>query len=333
MHRFFDPRPQVPTRQPPRYKLQLLFLLDQELFSFPLTRQARLNNILVLYVTDAKFCRMTAELVKAFNSLPRKEKTASGMVPNEWHFDIRYVHLEPNPSHALVFVQPQSQFIHMERLPVGLPHDASGIVFFPESGKEAAPEAAKTILYSFVNNMGNNQMMGSRAPPAFAPWKLTTDDRSLAVAVGNELKRLGVRPDALCKIGVSRPSVNRLADTVFTRVFSRMKQYLFSDPTISDVISTPTSIGFENFKLDDPPLNLHGMNGLPDLLMKYVQLWKNCEPPGPGELDSSAMLAGIQLGVAMLERKLLEKPEAIIKAQADRGSPEAALDYGLRCVG
>jgi hypothetical protein len=276
---------------------------------------------------------MTAELVKAFNSLPRKEKTPSGMVPNEWHFDIRYVHLEPNPSHVLVFVQPQSQFIHMERLPVGLPPDASGIEFFPESGKEAAPEVAKTILYSFVNNMGNNQMMGSRAPPAFSPWKLTTDDRSLAVAVGNELKRLGVRPDALCKIGVSRPSVNKLADTVFARVFSRMKQHLFSNPTISDVISTPTSIGFENFKLDDPPLNLHGMNGLADLLMKYIQLWKNCEPPGPGESGSSAMLADIQLGVAMLERKLLEKPEAMIKAQADRGSPEAALDYGLRCAG
>ena len=273
---------------------------------------------------------MTTELVKAFNSLPRKEKTPSGMVPNEWHFDIRYVHLEPNPSHVLVFVQPQSQFVHMERLPVGLSSDASGIAFFPESGKEAAPEVAKTILYSFVNNMGNNQMMGSRAPPASAPWKLTTDDRSLAVAVGNELKRLGVRPDGLCKISVSRPSVNTLADTVFTRVFSRLKQCLFSDRTVTDAISTPTSIGFENFKLDDPPLNIHGLSGLPDMLMKYIQLWKNCEPPGLEESDSAAMLADIQLGVAMLERKLLEKPEAMIKAQADRGSPEAALDYGLR---
>ena len=174
--------------------------------------------------------------------------------------------------------------------------------------------------------------MGSRAPPAFAPWKLTTHDRSLAVAVGNELKRLGVRPDGLCRIGVSRPSVNTLADTVFTRVFSRMKQYLFSDPAVADVISTPTSIGFENFKLDDPPVNMQGLDGLPDLLMKYIQLWKNCEPPGPGESNTSAMLVDIQLGVAMLERKLLEKPEAMIKAQADRGSPEAALDYGLRCA-
>ncbi|KIM41576.1 hypothetical protein M413DRAFT_445548 [Hebeloma cylindrosporum] len=270
---------------------------------------------------------MTAELVKAFNSLPRKEKTPSGLVPNEWHFDIRYVHLEPTPSHVLVFVQPQSQLIHMERLPVGLPMDAAGIVFFPESGKEAAPEAAKGILHSFVNNMGNN-VMGARAPPPFAPWKLT-EDRSLAVAVGNELKRLGVRPDGVCNIGVSRPSVNKLADTVFTRVFSRLKETIFPERLVRDVISTPTSIGFENFKLDDPPLNMHDLNGVPDLLMKYVQLWKNCEPPGP-ESNSSAVLGDIQLGMAMLERKLIEKPEALIKGQADRGSPEAALDYGLR---
>ena len=267
---------------------------------------------------------MATKLVKAFNSLPLKEKTTSAMVPNEWHFDIRYIHLEP-PSHALVLIQPQSKFIHMERLPLGLPHDTSGIAFFPESGKEAAPEAVKTILHSFVNSMP-----GSGAPPPFAPWRLTTDDRSLAIAVGNELKRLGVRPDDLCKIGVSRPSVTKLADTLFARVFSRMKQSLFSDRSAGDVISTPTSIGFGSFKLDDPPLNLHGMNGTSDLLMKYVQLWKNSEPPGPEESHTSSMLVNIQLGVAMLERKLIEKPEAMVKAQADRGSPEAAMDYGLR---
>jgi hypothetical protein len=272
---------------------------------------------------------MTAKLVKAFNSLPRKEKTPSGMVPNEWHFDIRYIHLEP-PSHALVLFQPQSQFVHMERLPLGLPHDSSGVVFFPESGKEAAPEAAKTILHSFVNNMGNKVMMGSRAPPPFAPWKLTTEDRSLAVAVGNELKRLGVSSDDVCKVRVSRPSVNVLAQSIFTSVFSKLKQSLFPDPIVGDFISTPTSIGFENFKLDEPPLNMRDPNGLADLLMKYIQLWKNCELPGPEDFDSSTMLLVIQQGMAMLERKLLEQPEATVKAQADRGSQEAALDYGLR---
>ena len=98
---------------------------------------------------------MTSELVKSFNALPRKEMAPPDEVLNEWHFDFRYIQLEPNPSHVITLIQPQSQIIHIERLPVGLPTNQSGIEYFPESGKEAAPEVARALLHAFVNNLGH----------------------------------------------------------------------------------------------------------------------------------------------------------------------------------
>ena len=115
---------------------------------------------------------MTSELVKAFNALPRKEMAPSDEVLNEWHFDFCYIEVEPNPSHVTTPIQPQSQIIHIERLPIGLTTNQSGIEYFHESGKEAAPEVAKAFLYAFVNYLG--QSTTANAPPTFAPWKLTT---------------------------------------------------------------------------------------------------------------------------------------------------------------
>ena len=122
---------------------------------------------------------------------------------NERHFDLRYIQLEPTPSHIIALIQPQSQFIHIERLPIGLPVNQSGIEYFPESGKAAAPEVAKALLHAFVNNLGQSAILN--APPAFSPWKMTTEDQDLASAVGDELKRIGVRPLKLCNIGLSKP--------------------------------------------------------------------------------------------------------------------------------
>ena len=94
-----------------------------------------------------------------------------------------------------------SQIIHIECLPVGLPTSQSGIEYVHESGKEAAPEVAKDLLYAFVNNLG--QSTTANAPPAFASLKLTTEDKDQASAVSDELKRIGVRPLELCTITLS----------------------------------------------------------------------------------------------------------------------------------
>ena len=106
-------------------------------------------------VLDQSICieKMTFELVKSINALPRKEMESSDEVLNEWHFDFRYIQLEPNPSHVITLIQPQSQIIHIERLPVGLPTNQSGIEYFLESGKEAAPEVPKALLHALI--LGN----------------------------------------------------------------------------------------------------------------------------------------------------------------------------------
>lgn len=273
-------------------------------------------------------------LVKEFNSLPRREKAPSGRVPNDWHFDIRYVQIEPTPSHILVLINPHSQFLHMERLPVGLPAGQSGIAFFPESGKEAAPEVAKALLHAFVNKLGQGQVMGIHAPPAFAPWKLTTEDKDLATEIGKEFKRLGVSPDELHKIGVSRMSVNRITDEAFHKLFANLKNTIGLSGIAGSVIKTPEPIAFHNFKL--MPLERRHAPGetkeerRANDGLEYVQKLVNARPPKASEVETKVMLQQqsqeIQLALKMIE----EKPVNVVKAEADRGDAKAAFDYGLR---
>lgn len=82
---------------------------------------------------------MSKKHVRSFNALARKPLSPSGLVPNSWHFDIRYVHREPIPSHIL-FIQDASEFSQLERLPIGLSTLSSGIEFFPDTPGEAAQE-------------------------------------------------------------------------------------------------------------------------------------------------------------------------------------------------
>ena len=152
---------------------------------------------------------MSDDLVSSFNALPRKPRGPIGRVSNEWHFDLRYVHLEPTPSHVVFILHPQLQFTHVARLPLGVPNDSSGITFFPESGLEAASEVSRSLLHIFVNNLDWNYKPHINAIPPFAPWKLTTMDKTLAAAVGAEFQNLGIRAKELHKIGVSSPSLNR----------------------------------------------------------------------------------------------------------------------------
>ena len=110
-----------------------------------------------------------------------------------------------------------SQIIHIVRLPIGLPTSQSGIEYVPQSGKEAAQEVAKALLYPFVNNLG--QSTTANAPRAFAPLKLTREDKDQAsAAVSDELKRIGVPPLQLCTITPSKPQTNYIMQKAFTRV-------------------------------------------------------------------------------------------------------------------
>ena len=181
-----------------------------------------------------------------------KERAPPGRVLNEWHFDFRYIQLQPTPSHIIALIQPQSQFIHIERLPIGLPTNQSGIEYLPESGKEAAPEVAKALLHAFVNKLGQSAI--PNAPPAFSPWKLMTVDKDLASAVSDEFKRIGVRPPELCNIGLSRPQTNAIMQEAFTRLFASIKTVTGYTGIAAAAIKTPQPFIFWNFKLSGPAL-------------------------------------------------------------------------------
>ena len=276
---------------------------------------------------------MSKTLVKSFNALPRNPKAPSGFVPNEWHFDIRYIQIEPTPSHVLFLLQPQSQFVHLERLPLGLSPGASGLTFFPETGREAAPELVKGLLHSFVNNLGLNR---SGEKIFGAPWKLSTEDRELAEAVGEEVKRLGVRAEALWTIGVSSPRVNGLAQTAFENYFGTLKKSIGINDLSAAAIVAPDSIIFSTFKADGEPQvcvdmsNLNAENKDIALAMNYVQLRAAASPVTELEPNTKRMLEQQQIHIQEFYLSLDQRTEAIVRAEADAGDPEALAEYGLR---
>ena len=230
---------------------------------------------------------MSSNLVKSFNALPRKERAPSGRLPNEWHFDLRYIQLEPIPSHIIAIIQPQSQFIHIERLPIGLPANQSGIEYFPKSGKEAALEVAKALLHAFVDRLGQSAI--PNAPPAFSPWKLTTGDKDLASAVSEEFKRIGVHPLELCNIKLSRPQTNAVMQEAFTCLFASIKTVTGYTGITAAAIKTPQPFIFWNFKLDPlkdlspaelggDPVDLEQVEKF-HLPLKYIQTLMNSRLP------------------------------------------------------
>ena len=176
-------------------------------------------------------------LVKSFNALPHK-----GDLPDDCSTNGTLtcgIQLEPTPSHIITLIQPKSQLIHIGRLPIGLPANQSGIEYFPESGKEAAPEVAKALLHAFVSKLGQSAI--PNAPPAFSPWKLTTVDKDLASAVSDEFKRIGVRPLELCNIGLSKPQTNAIMQEAFTgtRHFATAKMAAGFTGIAAAAIKTP----------------------------------------------------------------------------------------------
>jgi hypothetical protein len=268
---------------------------------------------------------MSKKLVRSFNALSRKPLSPSGIVPNSWHFDIRYVHLEPSPSHILFLIQDTSEFSHMERLPIGLPTCSSGIEFFPDTPEEAAPEVAKALMQAFVN------CFGDQASQAIAPWNLTTEDKNLAVAVGDEFKKLGVGYEALHKVGVSTKDVNDRTQEVFSRLFTALKKAVGYVDNIAFFISTPSSIIFSPLPDESPRGDQEGDF---ELALKYVQELQRCRPPTENNdiLDPKEHVEKLTREMDDIQQVIREKPEHVVKSEADNGNPDSALDYGLRFV-
>lgn len=266
---------------------------------------------------------MSQQDVARFNALPRTSRAPSDRVANDWHFDIRFIHLDP-PSHLLFMVQPESTFIHTEML------GSKPMMFFPETGKEAAPEVARGLIRAFLTSFGDIGMT------PLAPWKLTTEDTDLATAVGAELKRLGVRKE-LCKISVSHSNA-AIARESFEGFFNGLKSHMNFSEIASAAVSCPESIAFRNFA---PPSSVSraaasrnreggGDSSSFETALAYVNIRKNCIPIDFSKSVDHTWGARIMNEIDNVLAMVKSKPENVIKAEADAGNSEAALDYGFR---
>ncbi|KAK0469902.1 uncharacterized protein EV420DRAFT_1497412 [Desarmillaria tabescens] len=278
-----------------------------------------------LKITHVSFMSttMSKQDVTRFNALPRTPRAPSGRVANDWHFDLRFIHLDP-PSHLLFMVQPESTFIHTEIL------GSKPMMFFPETGKEAAPEVARGLIRAFLTSFGEIGMT------PLAPWKLTTEDTDLATAVGAEFKRLGVRKE-LCKISVSQSNAV-IARESFEGFFKGLKSHMNFPEVASAAVSCPESIAFHNFT---PPSSVsraaanvrHERDDdtiLVETALAYANIRKNCIPIDFSKSVEDIWGAKIGKEIDNVLDMVESKPERVIKAKADAGNSEAALDYGFR---
>ena len=66
------------------------------------------------------------------------------------------------------------------------------------------------------------------------------------------------------------------------------------------------------------------------LPLKYIQTLTDLRPPDANELDIKSVTARVGPEMHVLLKMLEERPEGVVKADADAGDADAALDYGVR---
>ncbi|KAJ7471808.1 hypothetical protein FB451DRAFT_308275 [Mycena latifolia] len=256
--------------------------------------------------------------VDIFNKLHRSPRAPSGRVPNVWHFDIRYIQLQP-PSHTVFLLQPESSIIHTELVPVGQPKGL-GFTFFPDTAKEAAPEIANALIHAFVNGLGVGKI--ERNPPApYAPWSFTTDDRNLAKEVSMELKRLGVQAPEVCDVKFV-PKVTKQADLAFAQFFESIKAASGLEHMARATLTAPQGISFSYFKL--APWVEKKSDEL-EAALAYFRRLSGCRPTSV-DPDMREFQKEILATMEMLQ----QRNSATVLSEADAGNPQAALEYSLR---
>jgi hypothetical protein len=262
--------------------------------------------------------KSTTLLVKTFNDLPRAEILASHRGPNEWYFDLRYIQFEPNPHHALYLAQTLDSIYHLEPLPAGLPTNRSGLEYFPETGREAAPEVVKGIMYAFLHRMG-----GKAAP--FAPWRLTTPDKRLLAAVNAEFRRIGIHSSL--EVTETTFLAHCLTDDCFAIQYNNLKKKMGYTGIGYASLLCPDDICFPDVADAVPPLVI----GKDDwhICTAYVRHVMEARPIDE-IADSMSVIANMTQEVRQLQERLQSVPEAVVRVQADGGDYEAAFDYGLR---
>ncbi|KAG6915691.1 hypothetical protein DXG01_010419 [Tephrocybe rancida] len=263
-----------------------------------------------------------SESVKAFNKLPRPLRSPSGKAPNHWHFDLRYVTLEP-PAHILFIVQLDTSYVHIENLPHDTPRDHS-LMYFPESGTAAAPVVCRALIHSFLESLGA-KTPAKNAPAPYAPYKLTTEERSLAKAVEKEFKRMGVR-DELCEIETisGRPLIT--AQNAFNKIWRSFVQMKGLTGIAASLMKAPEPIGFATLRLSRWPKDLETRDPVElNRAMYYTRQLSALQP-----VDNDTPPMDIKQAISGVMDLLSRKSLAVVRAEADAGSAMSAIDYALR---
>ncbi|KAJ3719941.1 hypothetical protein C8R42DRAFT_722618 [Lentinula raphanica] len=125
-----------------------------------------------------------AECIKKFNALPRRPLAPgpSGLVPNVWHFDLPKLQ--------------RTKFSLSERIKT-----RQGFPISLNNAKDAALEICFGLMHLFNTVLNQEKSpIGSVPMAPYGPWKLTTDDCSLAEAVETQFKALGVEGERCGKV-------------------------------------------------------------------------------------------------------------------------------------
>ncbi|KAL0960412.1 hypothetical protein HGRIS_005454 [Hohenbuehelia grisea] len=280
---------------------------------------------------------MASNLVEKFNNLPRGPKSPSGMCPNHWHFDLRFMPIDPVPLHILYFIQPDSFYSHTENLPERTVEPENRVsVFFPETPQEAAGPIALAILRAFTNNVfaAPWETATTSSVPPIAPWKLMTDNEALAAAVGAELRRLGVKEE-VCAIGISSPSIVEVARESHEELVRTMLTSLRVSKDIEKTFKPPSSLSFDTVIASPPPwlqrdLDHSRLEADMPLQSKlaYARIVHNAKPGS--SLAPACVPSLLADSVQKVERLLNDKPESTVKKEAEAGLATSMVDYGLR---
>jgi hypothetical protein len=154
-------------------------------------------------------------LVSSFNSLPRRELSPSGAVPNHWHFSIRHVPLHP-PGNVLFILNPHARYVHVEgRLPDSIPNPSSG----SNNASSLSPEAALTVAALLVKAF----VLSESLAPCARPWSWATGDEGLARVVGEALRGIGVEGE-LREVGVAGAGENGVAEEEWARFRGQLER-------------------------------------------------------------------------------------------------------------
>ncbi|RDB23855.1 hypothetical protein Hypma_009034 [Hypsizygus marmoreus] len=263
-----------------------------------------------------------AESIRSFNTLHRTPRFFNGhaLYANVWYFDLRYIPLEPNPSHVLFVVQMESTCTHTERLPLGRPPNW-GIAFFPETPEAAAPEVCKTLIHLFLTGLVN----GTRKfHPPFAPWMLATHDPTLGVAVGQEFKRMGVMKE-LCEIQTIIMNDKRVetVQKAFDGVWAKLK----ASAGINAPMVSPNTISFYSLRIT--PWSTNVDKDFVNRVLSYTSRLSDAR-----SLTTEPAIANTSTYLREQLNRALElfsaKPAKVVRAEADAGNAESAIDYALR---